>query len=104
VAEIFDGVCKLAVAISVPDVFDVSPMRALCAVGCQRRGFREPKLVGDILLGIRWHVTRIVEKGAEKPYGTQLQRIPEAVRLPAPLSKERQVGIVQMEIPGELVG
>jgi hypothetical protein len=88
----------------MPDVFDVPPMRALCAVGCQRRGLRESELVGDILLGVWWNVARIIEKGAEKPHGTQLQCIPEAVRLLAPLSKQRQIRIVQMEIPGELVG
>jgi len=85
---------KLAVAIPLPDVFDVPPMCALCAVGCQRRELREPELVGDILLGVRWNVARIMEKGAEKPYGTQLQCIPKAVRLLTPLwSALRQLGL-----------
>jgi hypothetical protein len=40
----------------MPDIFDMPPMRALWAVGGQRRGLREPERVGDVLLGVRWHV------------------------------------------------
>ena len=94
---------EIPVPIVLPDLGSVAPTHLPCAVAGQIRGRSDVQPLRKVRHDDRGHVSRVAQEGAQKAHRAQLQGEPQSVVVAAPLADELPVGIVEVEVAGQLL-
>ena len=96
---------EASVAITFADARAMPPSALTLRVHRHEIGRADDReLIGGEAHGRRGHRSGVFEEGAQLADGAELHRDAEAIGVAAMLGDERAIGIVEMKVPGELIG
>ena len=103
-AEANEWICELAIAEASTDFSGVLPTASSLAIQGEAGRICDPELAGHLARHTGRHIDRIVQEGAQKPHGAELYGEAQPHVIPTFSRGQLAVGVVEVKVPGELVG
>jgi hypothetical protein len=95
---------EVAIPVIQPDLCGMNKAPLSVPIADQVRSRIDAELPGDRGHHSSWHGRRILEEGPQKAHGGKLQGEAETVGGAALLDDPRVVGVIEVEVPGQLLG
>ena len=98
------GIGDGAIAIACPDARDMSPARPVVRIGENRARIIEAELLCRVPHGGRRSCRKVLEKHPEQANRSELDGDAQAVAIAAMLGDKRAIGVIEIEVPDQLIG
>src|SRR5216684_632541 len=95
---------EVAIPMIHPELCGMSKAPLAVPIADQVRGRSDAELPGHRGNNSSWHGRRILEERPQKAHGGELQGEPKTVGSAALLDDLRVVGVIEVEVPGQLLG
>jgi hypothetical protein len=103
--EVLRRISKVAIAIELLDFTGMGIGRGFALpIAGQHADVSDRQLLGQMPYDDRGNIGRVGEKGAEKPNCAKLDSKPKSLVPATPAVNERQVGVIEVEVAGQLDG